>query len=165
MARKAGPQPLTLEGASYRNEQQQFIDSPISTNSLKSPKSPRSPFNFTTKKTQVEQSMQASEPRETQQNRADLPQSQTVPALNQYCPAPGKEETQERERPAKGGFFSSYKASKSSNRLQDKSRGTEAGMSRDSDRSAMSGKVSSQDSNRNGTTFSRFVFCTSDDGC
>lgn len=158
MARKTGPQPLTLGESTQYDGEQQFIDGARSPASLKSPKSPRSPFKFTTKKTQGDQSLQASEPWETHQNRTDLPQSQTAPALHQYSTSAGEEERQERrERPAKGGFFSNYKASKSSSRLQDSSRGTEEGMSRDTDRPAMSGKVSSQDSGRNDSEIDRMT--------
>jgi hypothetical protein len=156
MARKSNPQPLTLGEAFVEGDQgHDFIDSPRSPLSPKSPKSPRSPFKFTTKKTQAEQSMQGAEPQQMQQTRTDIPQSQTFPGLHQYSVGSGGEEKQERERPARGGFFSNYKASKSSSRLQpsDSPRpGTEDSMSRDTDRPAMSGKVSTKEAPRNGTT-------------
>jgi hypothetical protein len=161
MARKSNPQPLTLGDAIYfdrereREREHNFLDSPSTPLSPKSPKSPKSPFKFTTKKSQGEQSMQPAEPQQTQQTRADLPQSQTLPALYQYSAGSGEEERQGRERPTRSGFFSNYKASKSSSRLQHSETvkpGTEDNMSRDTDRPAMPGKVSSQDAARNGTT-------------
>jgi len=166
MARKSSPQPLTLGSTNFVDENDlNFIDGSKSPLSPKSPKSPRHPFKFTTKKQRspVEQPpMQAAEPPQT---RGDLPQSQTLPALYQYSAAPGGEENnKERERPARSGFFANYKASKSSSRLQptDNKAITEDSMSRDTDRPAMSGKVSSQDTTRNGTTI-LFRSSSSDD--
>jgi hypothetical protein len=158
MARKSNLQPLALEELTFEREQEHgYIDHPRSPLSPISPRSPRSPFSkFTTKKPQGEQSMPGAELQYPQQ-AGDLPQSQTVPALNQYSAAPGAEESKERERPTKTGFFSNYKASKSASRLQasDVVRpGTEESMSKDAERPALSGKVSAKEYSRNGMTHS-----------
>jgi hypothetical protein len=156
MARKSNPQPLILTEPSLVQNEQNFLDldTPRSPMSLKSPKSPRSPFKFTTKKPQPEQPpMQAAEPQ--QQSRTEFPHSQTAPALHIFS-AGGEEQRQERpERPTRTGFFSNYKASKSSSRLQNSENKTVVAedMSRDTDRPAMSGKVSAQEAARNGKTF------------
>ena len=162
MVRKSTPQPLTLAESSNVDDEHDFLDSPRSPLSPKSPKSPRSPFKFTSTKrgatSQGEQSMHAADP---QQNRTtNLPPSQTsasLSALQQSSAASTGEERQDRERPTRSGFFSNYKASKSSSRLQSQDAGrqvTEDSMSRDTDRPAMSGKVSSQEATRSGTTHS-----------
>jgi hypothetical protein len=156
MARKSTPQPLTLQNP-IAHDEHNFIDNSKSPLSTTSPKSPRSPFKFTSSKiSQGEQpSMQAAEPL---QNRANLPTSQTSPSLlplQQYSGDSGGQERQERERPARGGFFSNYKASKSSSRLQPSDTVRQVGedkMSRDTDHPAMSGKVSPQETTRTGTT-------------
>ena len=168
MARKSTPQPLTLQDPIV-NDEQDFINNPKSPLSPTSPKSPRSPFRFTSSKkaqSQSEQpSMQAAEPL---QNRTNLPTSQTTPSLSlpqQYSGDSGGQERQEREPPTRSGFFSNYKASKSSSRLQpsDTVRSvSEDNMSRDTDRPAMSGKVSSQETTRTGTNHpisSLFIRC------
>ena len=162
MARKSTPQPLTLADSANVDSEHDFLDSPLSP---KSPKSPRSPFRFTssTKKealqSQVDQSsMHAADP--AQNRTTNLPPSQTTPslsALQQSSAGLSSEERQERERPTRSGFFSNYKASKSSSRLQSQDAGrlvTEDSMSRDTDHPAMSGKVSSQEATRSGTTLS-----------
>jgi hypothetical protein len=162
MARKSTPQPLTLADPANANDEHDFLDSPLSP---KSPKSPRSPFRFTssTKKgggqSQVDQpSMHAADP--PQNRTTNLPPFQTTPSLSALQPSSAGssgEERQERERPTRSGFFSNYKASKSSSRLQSQDAGRlviEDSMSRDTDRPAMSGKVSSQEATRSGTTHS-----------
>jgi hypothetical protein len=156
MVRKSTPQPLTLQNP-IAHDEHNFIDNSKSPLSATSPKSPRSPFKFTSsKKSQGEQpSMQAAEPL---QNRTNLPTSQTTPSLSplqQYSGDSGGQERQERERPARSGFFSNYKASKSSSRLQPSDtvrQVSEDNMSRDTDHPAMSGKVSPQETTRTGTT-------------
>lgn len=87
---------------------------------------------------------------EQHQARSELPQSQTVPALHQYVAV----EEQRQERPTRTGFFSNYKASKSSSRLQNSENKAVVAenMPRDTDRPAMSGNVSSQENGRNGKT-------------
>jgi hypothetical protein len=160
MTRKSIPQPLTLGVSSaavdeeQREHEHDFIDSPRSPLSVKSPKSPRSPFRFnSSKKSQSElPSMQAAEP---YQPRSNLPPSQSLSSLQQYTAAAGGQENQERERPAKSGFFSNYKAAKSSSRLQNSDSAppvTEDSMSRDADRPTMAGKVSSKETKRAGIT-------------
>jgi len=160
MTRKSIPQPLTLGVSSAAADEEQrehehdFIDSPRSPLSVKSPKSPRSPFRFnSSKKSQSElPSMQAAEP---YQPRSNLPPSQSLSSLQQYTAAAGGQENQERERPAKSGFFSNYKAAKSSSRLQNSDSArpvTEDSMSRDADRPTMAGKVSSKETKRAGIT-------------
>ena len=156
MARKSNPQPLILAEPTIVQNEQNFLDldTPKSPMSLKSPKSPRSPFKFTTKKPQSEQpSMQAAEPQN--QTRTELPQSQTVAALHIFAAAEEQRQEQRQERPTRSGFFSNYKASKSSSRLQNSENKTVVAedMSRDTDRPAMSGKVSAQEAGRNGKTF------------
>lgn len=157
MTRKTTPQPLTLSDHSVVDDEQDFIDSPRSPLSLKSPKSPRSPFRFnSSKKSQSElPSMQAAESHQTQ---TDLPPSQSLNSLQQISSASGGQEKQERERPAISSFFSNYKAAKSSSRLQNSESArlvTEDNMSRDTDRPAMAGKVSSKETNRTGMTLFR----------
>jgi hypothetical protein len=156
MARKSTPQPLTLPDPTAVDDEQDFIDNPRSPLSPKSPKSPRSPFRFNTKKTQSEQPhMQGAE----SQTRATIPSSQTNFSLNAIPPYSGNfegQESQENQRPSRSGFFSNYKASKSSSRLQNSDTARQApedSMSRDTDRPAMSGKVSTKETARTGTTF------------
>jgi hypothetical protein len=171
MTRKTIPQPLTLEDPSTVDEQQHehdFNNSPRTPLSAKSPKSPRSPFRFNnSKKSQSElPSMQATEPyqpRSTQLpelagelRRIDQPSS----SLQQYTVPSAGQENQDRERPAKTGFFSNYKAAKSSSRLQNSESArpvTEDNMSRDTDRPSMGGRVSSKETRRAGTTHACFV--------
>ena len=150
MARKSTPQPLTLADPKnlVNDEQDSFGRSPLSP---KSPKSPRSPFRFNSKKnssTQIQQSqpdqslMQASD---TQQFRATLPPSHTAPSLSstQTSEVSGTQEKQ--ERPSRSGFFSNYKASKSSSRLQQTETVRQVQddtMSRDTDRAGLEKKGS-----------------------
>ena len=121
MARKSQPQPLTLPDNHLQHEHD-YIDSPRTPLSLKSPKSPTSLFRFSTKKPIAAQgalsSMHATDaPR---LHHSELPQSQTLPALNQYR---GEEDNQERDKSARPGFFNNYKASKSQKSLDQKSVG------------------------------------------
>lgn len=159
MARKSTPQPLTLPNPTIVDGDSNFNDDPTSPLSPKSPRSPRSPFRFnSSKRTQSElPSLQAAA--ELQQPRATLSSSQTTPsflALQQNSGGTEQQQQQQKqEHPARGGFFSNYKATKSSSRLQnnaDSTRQPEDRMSRDTDRPAMSGKVSSRDKSRTGTT-------------
>jgi hypothetical protein len=153
MARK--PQPLMLGNSPMidREEENDFNDRTSTRSALspKSPKSPRSPFRFnTSKKTQSDQPlMQTADSQPTQTN---LPPSASLSSIQSYTPASGKPE---KERPTRTGFFSNYKASKSSSRLQHNPDVAKLGpedMSRDTDRPAMSGKVSSKENSRSGTT-------------
>ena len=167
-ARKSNPQPLNLGAGSNLNPQQFTIDSPSpsprSPLSPISPRSPKSPFRLSTKKGQYQGEHPSMQPAESQQSRTTFPPSQntvSLPSLQQYSgPAVGQERQQERERererPSRSGFFSNYKASKSSSRLQNSDtvrQVTEDSMSRDTDRPAMPGRVSSQEHTRTGTTF------------
>jgi hypothetical protein len=164
MARKSTPLPLTLADASIVDDEHGFLHSPTSSPlTSKSPKSTISPYIFTTKKgaqSQGEEPPQM-QPADPQQKRTNpmLPPSQTSPslsALQQSSAASSGRERQERERPARSGFFSNYKASKSSSRLQPSDTGrpvTEGDMSRETDRPALSGQVLSQETNCSGTIY------------
>lgn len=172
-ARKSNPpQPLSLAaGSNFNNppqSQQLFstIDSPSPKSPLSpiSPKSPKSPFRLSTKKGQYQgehPSIQL-QPAESQPSRTTLPPSQntvSLPSLQQYSDnaalGPEKQE-RERDRPARTGFFSNYKASKSSSRIQNSDtirQVTEDSMSRDTERPTMPERVPSQEHARTGTTF------------
>jgi hypothetical protein len=161
MARKSTPQPLTLADPTIVNDEHNFIDSPRSPLSPKSPRSPRSPFNFSSssRKTQPKGEQPPMQAADSQQLRSTLPPSQTTPSLStlqQTSGASGGQDNQERERPSRSGFFSNYKASKSSSRLQQNAdtvkQAAEDKMSRDTDRAGIGGKVSSQEKPRSGTT-------------
>ncbi|KAE8448379.1 hypothetical protein EG329_009623 [Mollisiaceae sp. DMI_Dod_QoI] len=146
MARKSTPQPLTLPNPTIVNDEHDFIDSSRSPLSPKSPRSPRSPFRFTSKKSQSDfPSIEATE----SQQLSSISASQTSPSLSTTQTSTGIQE-KERERPARSGFFSNYKASKSSSRLQnqDSAKPQEDSMSRDTDHPAMSGKVSTKENSR-----------------
>lgn len=159
MARK--PQPLTLTDPRTVDAEHQFLDnnprsplSPLSPLSPTSPKSPRSPFRFSTKKSQI-QGAQPMQVPDSHNSRTTLPPPQTsvsLSSLQQYTGASEAPEKEKQQRPARSGFFSNYKASKSSSRLQNAEQVrqvTEDNMSRDTDRP---GKVSSQETSRTGTT-------------
>ena len=160
MARKSTPQPLNLAEPTTVNDERDLLDSPISPSTPSSPKSLRSPFRFTgTKKglqIQGDQSLRAVDPRRNP--TANLPLSQTTGSLSTLqssSAVSSGEERQERDRPVRTGFFSNYKASKSLSRLQPQDaarRVSEESMSRDTDHPQMSGKVSSQEVTRSGTT-------------
>ncbi|KAG4437899.1 hypothetical protein IFR05_006618 [Cadophora sp. M221] len=164
MARKTTPQPLTLPNPNLVDNDLDFIGSPKSPLSPKSPRSPRSPFRFNSKRTQSElPSMQAAE---SQQSRTTaLSSSQTTPslsAISQFSDGPEQQQQQQQkqERPARSGFFSNYKASKSSSRLQnnpDPASQPDDRMSRDTDRPAMSGRVSSKENTRTESSLDRSV--------
>ncbi|KAF7906804.1 hypothetical protein EAF00_001082 [Botryotinia globosa] len=95
-----------------------------------------------------------------------IPTSQTLPSLSSFQSSvsprtPDNVVVGIKEKPSRTGFFSSYKASKSASKLQSSSSSNlsrqvnvveDNNMSRDTDRPAMSGKVSSQDTKRSGTT-------------
>lgn len=180
MSRKSNPQPLTLRDAGTGtgtgtgtgnslnvNPSPNFIDTPRSPLSPISPRSPKSPFRLSTKKGQDQSENPSMQAAESQQSRTTLPPSQntvSLPSLQQYSGNGAQEKQQkqhqqerERERPVRSGFFSNYKASKSSSRLQNSDtvrQVTEDSMSRDTDRPAMPVRVSSQENTRNGTTHS-----------
>lgn len=152
MARKSTPQPLTL-AESTNITSDSFQRSPLSPISPKSPRSPFSKFSATARKlhsqTQADLPVQAVESQPSSQTHT-LPSSQTVPAL------PTQQQTtdkQDRDRPSRGGFFSNYKASKSSSRLQEKAESArqqqEDIMSKDTDRPVIA-VVSSKDKPRSG---------------
>lgn len=162
MARKTTtPQPLTLPNPNLVDDDLDFIGSPKTPLSPKSPRSPRSPFRFSSKRTQSElPSMQAAESQQTRS--AALSSSHTTPSLSAISHySVGEEQQQQQpqqqkqERPARSGFFSNYKASKSSSRLQNNqgpANQPDDRMSRDTDRPAMSGRVSSKENTRAGKT-------------
>lgn len=96
-----------------------------------------------------------------------IPTSQTLPSLSSFQPSSSPRTPDKvvgiKEKPSRTGFFSNYKASKSASKLQSSSSSNisrqvnvveDNNMSRDTDRPAMSGKVSSQDTKRSGTTHS-----------
>ncbi|KAF7893332.1 uncharacterized protein EAF02_000870 [Botrytis sinoallii] len=96
-----------------------------------------------------------------------IPTSQTLPSLSSYHSSPSPRTPDKgvgiKEKPSRTGFFSNYKASKSASKLQSSSSSNisrqvnvveDNNMSRDTDRPAKSGKVSSQDTKRSGTTHS-----------
>ncbi|THV55331.1 hypothetical protein BGAL_0010g00500 [Botrytis galanthina] len=96
-----------------------------------------------------------------------IPASQTLPSLASFQPSSSPRTPDKvvgiKEKPSRTGFFSNYKASKSASKLQSSSSSNisrqvnvveDNNMSRDTDRPAMSGKVSSQDTKRSGTTHS-----------
>lgn len=120
---------------------------PLSGLSLKSPKGPRSPFRFSSKlQFGTNQSIQAHQ---------DQPTSPTIesPFANRVqTSTSGTQQEKFATSPAKGGFFSNYKASKSASRLQptgqlDGGSGDDDGrkMSRDLNRPAISSRVSGTD--------------------
>lgn len=152
MARKATPQPLTLEESPNiigDNHDDFIIDGSRAPLSPTSPKSPRSPFKFSSRKGNSQGDYPSMQEAELQSSKRDIPPSQAAasPTPLQHSVASGGQEGQERERSTRIGFFSNYKASKSSRSV------TEDTMSRDTDRPSMSGKVSGQESNKNGKTF------------
>lgn len=167
MARKSTPQPLSLAETKtlvHDHGTDGFLDSPRSQLSAKSQKSPRSPFKFTaTKKGQQSQGQGEQSPTQiadSQENRTtNLLPSQTSASItiSQQYPASSTagEERQGRDRPTRSGFFTNYKASKSSSRLQSQDAGrlmiTEDSVSRDTDRPPMSGKDLSKEASRSGT--------------
>ncbi|TVY89828.1 putative Rho-type GTPase-activating protein [Lachnellula willkommii] len=165
------PQPLSLGvGSNFNNPQSQQLSSTIDSPSPKSPlspispKSPKSPFRLSTKKGQYQgehPSIQL-QPAESQPSRTTLPPSQnavSLPSLQQYSDnAAVGPERQERDRPARTGFFSNYKASKSSSRIQNSDtirHVTEDTMSRDTERPTMSGRVPSQEHARTESSVDR----------
>jgi len=148
MARKSQPQPLTLPDNNVHREHE-HIESPRTPLSLKSPKSPTSLFRFPTKKPITGQgappSMQTAD---APHRHSELPQSQTLPTLNQYRSG---EENQERDKTGRGGFFNNYKATKSQKSLEQNSIGET--MSRDTDRPGMAERVvSGRESSKNSTS-------------
>ncbi|KAL2072624.1 hypothetical protein VTL71DRAFT_11967 [Oculimacula yallundae] len=150
MARKSTPEPLTLPTNVVENDPN-FVGSPLSP---KSPISPRSPFRFSSKS-----SMQAAE---SQQPRNKvLSSSQTTPSLSAISQSSGGSEKQQlkKERPARSGFFANYKASKSSNRLQNSSDPANQPdrMSGDTDRPGMPGRVSSKETTRTESSLDRSI--------
>jgi hypothetical protein len=165
MGRKPIPQPLDISTTGH-DENNHVNPGPKSAPSLRSPRSPRSPFRFSTKGGQGfrdHPSMQA--PEELQERRLNISSSPTTPSQATFSQAFGLDRqerleardrgqsVQERDRPstspAKGGFFSNYKASKSSSRLQPSDsvrQVTEETMSRDTEESVLVTKVSSAES-------------------
>lgn len=162
MGRKPTPQPLAISPTGDDNEKNITDAGPKSAPSLRSPRSPRSPFRFSTKLGQGfgdHPSMQATEEQERRRNLS----SPTTPLQSTFQQTLGSDRPEGRERgpeldrpstsPVKGGFFSNYKASKSSSRLQPADtirQVTEDTMSRDTDNPVISGKASSTDGKRRG---------------
>jgi hypothetical protein len=176
MGRKPTPQPLDISsrdgsGTGDRdsngnfNNDRIYIDAPPRSAPL-SLRSPRSPFRFSSK---VAQGGFGSQPlvhlvehQDPSRNPPSSPTNPSIPTLQQpigFGRQEDLERGQERERPStspvKGGFFSNYKASKSSSRLQpvDTIRQlTEETMSRDGDQPELSGSVSTLEGKKNGIT-------------
>lgn len=164
MGRKPTPQPLAISPTSLNDEENDIIEpGPKSAPSLRSPKSPRSPFRFSTKLGQGfgdQPSMQPAEEHEHRRNFSSSPPTPSQPSFQQPSGSgrqEGRSRGQEQARPStspgKGGFFSNYKASKSSSRLQPVNtirQVTEETMSRDTDRPIASTKVASSEARRRG---------------
>ena len=166
MGRKPTPQPLAISPTSLNDEENDIIEpGPKSAPSLRLPRSPRSPFRFSTKLGQGfgdQPSMQPAEEHEQRRNFSSSPTTPLQPSFQQPSGSgrqEGRSRGQEQVRPStspgKGGFFSNYKASKSSSRLQPVNtirQVTEETMSRDTDRPIASTKVASSDARRRGNT-------------
>jgi hypothetical protein len=165
MGRKATPQPLAIPPASIDDEENNNnVDpGPKSAPSLRSPRSPRSPFRFSTKLGQGFGDHPSMQPPEEQERRRNFTSSPTTPSQPSFQQPLGSERQEGRSRgqeqdrpstsPGKSGFFSNYKASKSSSRLQpvDTIRQvTEEPMSRDTDRPAAPVKVANSEIRRRG---------------
>jgi hypothetical protein len=158
MGRKPTPQPLAISPTSLEDEESNIIEpGPKSAPSLRSPRSPRSPFRFSTKLGQGfgdHPSMQPAEEHEHRRNFSSSPTTPSQPSFQQPSLSDrqeGRSQRQEQARPStppgKSGFFSNYKASKSSSRLQpvDTIRQVaEEKMSRDTERPVASAKVASE---------------------
>lgn len=133
------------------DEEHDFNDSTRSPLSPKSPKSPRSLFRSNNpKKTQADQPLM--QPPDSQFSQTNLPPSASLSSLQTHTPV---SEKNEKGRLARSGFFSNRKASKSSSQLQNNSATLKQGpedMSRDTDRPAMSGKVSTKENSRTDST-------------
>lgn len=164
MVRKPTPQPLALSPTSLEDEENDTIETgPKSAPSLRSPRSPRSPFRFGTKLGQGfsdHPSMQSAEEHEHQRNFSSSPTTPSQPSFQQSSSldrqegrSRGQEQARPSTSPGKGGFFSNYKASKSSSRLQSVDtirQVAEEPMSRDTDRPVASTKVASSEPRRRG---------------
>lgn len=167
MGRKPTPRPLAIPPASLDDEDNNKIEpGPKSAPSLRSPRSPQSPFRFSTKLGQGFGDHPSMQPPEEQEPRRNFSSSPTTPSQPSFQVPFGSERQerqegrsrgQEQDRPStspgKGGFFSNYKASKSSSRLQpvDTIRQvTEETMSRDTDRPTAPAKVASAETRRRG---------------
>ena len=170
MGRKPTPQPLAIKPSSLENDDANKIDpGPKSAPSLRSPTSPRSPFRFSSLLGQGfgdHPSMRATEEQEGRRNFSSSPTTPSQPTFQQLFGS-DKQEGRDRQRrpeqdrpstsPAKGGFFSNYKASKSSSRLQPAENArqvAEETMSRDTERPVGSSKMGSSEGKRRGNTTS-----------
>ncbi|RFU26172.1 hypothetical protein B7463_g10177, partial [Scytalidium lignicola] len=157
MARKSNPQALRLEQVGDI-DYHDLIDSPSPRSpplSSRSPKSPRIPFSFPSKRSRsqggnlalqipdVEQPSQA----EASQAAATAVASASA-AQEQLRPSTSAQEKTDPERPARTGFFSNYKNSKSSSRLHTERKNTEQNMSRDNDPPQLSSSIILQESKR-----------------
>jgi hypothetical protein len=164
MGRKPTPQPLAISPTSFNEEENIIIEpGPKSAPSLRSLRSPRSPFRFSTKVGQDfgdHPSVQPGEEHEHRRNFSSSPTTPSQPSFQQPSGSDrqegrslGQEQARPSTSPGKGGFFSNYKASKSSSRLQpiDTIRPVaEDTMSRDTDRPRASTKVASSEPRRRG---------------
>ncbi|KAJ5032539.1 uncharacterized protein L3040_009140 [Drepanopeziza brunnea f. sp. 'multigermtubi'] len=180
MARKSIPLPLTLPNStdvddepdshsplSPRSKAKSHSKSHSKSNSKSMSRSPRSPFRFHASKSSSKKvpsdspSMQAAAAAESQHTPSttrSLSASHILPTLSTLQPDLGQEQ---KERPARSGFFANYKASKNSHRSQ-KNRTGSAGqqedrMSRDADRPAMHARVSSKDTSRTESSLDRSI--------
>ncbi|KAI9053527.1 hypothetical protein LZ554_002482 [Drepanopeziza brunnea f. sp. 'monogermtubi'] len=180
MARKSVPLPLTLPNPtnvddepdshsplSPRSKAKSTSKSNSKSNSKSKSGSPRSPFRFnasksSSKKAQSDfppmQAAAAAGSQHTPSTTRSLSASHILPALSTLQPDLGQEQ---KERPARSGFFANYKASKNSNRPQNHRTGSagqqEDRMSRDADRPAMHGRHSSKETSRTESSLDRSI--------
>lgn len=156
MTRKQIPQPLAISSSANDD----ISNGPPSSRSLKSPKSPRSPFRFSSKPAQtlVDQQLMPG----AELNLSSSPPGNSIfsSQQSQQSSTSGRKEKQERDQqstsPAKSGFFSNYKASKSSSRLQPAGtiqQVSEEAMSKDTDTGTMNPKVSTSETKGSGETY------------
>ncbi|KAI6712170.1 hypothetical protein PZA11_000648 [Diplocarpon coronariae] len=164
MARKSGPQPLTLGVSNLSdNADPDFLDGPKSSLSPRSSRPPRSPFRFNHSKRSHSELPFLQAPTEAQQTTTQtLSSSHTSPSLSasQACSGGSAEQQQQKkERPPRSGFFSKHKKAKSSIHPQKHSNlepacQSEDRMSRDTDRSP---QVSSRDKSRADSSLDRSI--------
>jgi hypothetical protein len=175
MGRKQTPQPLDIPSGdgsvagnsdpcgALDNNDKTCVDEPPKSATL-SLRSPRSPFRFSAKVAQVgfgsQPSMHPADHQEPSRNHPSSPATPSYPTLQRPFGFGRREDPhrgQDRERPStspvKGGFFSNYKASKSSGRLQSVDiirQVADEAMSRDGDRPELAAAEAADDGKKNG---------------
>lgn len=162
-SRKPVPEPLILDSIPTATGEDTQSPAPPTAKSPRSPHSPFRPFTSSSRR-QGQDDLESQFMHEADPER-QIPVSQTVPALppshQSSTSAAGAQDPQppQHRRPSRAGFFSNYKASKSASRLTaaESARAAEGNMSRDTDRPAMSGKVSSQDNKQGKTNVSTSI--------